>query len=343
MRYWFQLFVVTVSMMVLSSEISRAGEQSQVTRLIFDTDVGNDVDDVLALGVIHALQSRGECDLLAVTLTKDHELCAPFVDAVNTFYGRGEIPIGVVRGGVTPEEGRFLRLVRKQDQGRLRYPHDLLSGQDASEATTLLRQVLNKQPDGSVVIVQVGFSTNLAKLLASPADAYSPLPGRELVQQKVKLLSMVAGAFQPINGNERYLEFNVVKDIPSAQLIVREWPTPIVFSTYEIGDAIRYPAKSIQRDYRYVQHHPLPDAYWLYVPPPHNRPTWDLTSVLYAVYPERGFFSVSPPGRVTIDSDGFMQFDEETNGPHRHLIVDDNQIIRVQETLVQLATQPPTE
>jgi len=35
--------------------------------IIYDTDIGNDVDDALALGVIHALQSRGECELLAVT------------------------------------------------------------------------------------------------------------------------------------------------------------------------------------------------------------------------------------------------------------------------------------
>ena len=28
--------------------------------LIYDTDIGNDVDDALALGVIHALESRGE-------------------------------------------------------------------------------------------------------------------------------------------------------------------------------------------------------------------------------------------------------------------------------------------
>ena len=51
-------------------------------RLIFDTDIGNDVDDVLALGVIHALQSRGECQLLAVTVTKDDELAGQFVDCV---------------------------------------------------------------------------------------------------------------------------------------------------------------------------------------------------------------------------------------------------------------------
>lgn len=39
-------------------------------KLIFDTDVGNDIDDVLAISVIHVLQSRGECELLGVTITK---------------------------------------------------------------------------------------------------------------------------------------------------------------------------------------------------------------------------------------------------------------------------------
>ena len=314
-----------------------------VTPLIFDTDLGNDVDDALALGVIHALQNRGECELLAVTVTKDNELAAPFVDAINTFYGRGEIPIGVVRDGVTPEEGRFLSLVQNKDQGQFRYPHDLLSGQDAPQATSLLRHVLSSQPDHSVVIVQVGFSTNLARLLESPADDTSPLSGRKLVQRKVKLLSLVGGAFGPVKGNPRYLEFNIVKDLPSAQSLMQTWPTPIVFSGYELGDAIRYPAESIVRDYRYVQYHPLADAYWHYVPPPHNRPTWDLTSVLYAVYPQREFFTLSPPGRVTIEADGFTRFDQEANGPHRHLLVDDQQIIRVREALVQLASQPPTQ
>ncbi len=73
--------------------------------LIFDTDICGDCDDVLALGMIHALQSRGACRLLAVTISVDHELAAPFVDAVNTFYGRGNIPIGVVgKGGVDRKE-----------------------------------------------------------------------------------------------------------------------------------------------------------------------------------------------------------------------------------------------
>src|SRR5262245_40304943 len=75
-------------------------------KLIFDTDMGNDVDDALALAMIHALQSRGECELLAVTVSKSHPLAAAFVDCINRFYGRGDIPVGLVRGGVTPEIGK---------------------------------------------------------------------------------------------------------------------------------------------------------------------------------------------------------------------------------------------
>ena len=65
--------------------------------LIFDTDIGNDVDDVLALGMIHALQSRHDCRLLAVTVTKDHPLAGSFVDCVNTFYGRDDVALESMR------------------------------------------------------------------------------------------------------------------------------------------------------------------------------------------------------------------------------------------------------
>jgi hypothetical protein len=316
-------------------------ESAEPVRLILDTDLGNDVDDALAIGVIHALQSRGECELLAVTITKDHELSAPFVDVLNTFYGRGDIPIGVVRNGPTPEASKFTVLANQRDSGRLRYPHDLLSGANAPEATALLREVLSRQSDRSVVIVQVGFSVNLARLLASPEDQHSPLRGCDLVAKKVKLLSVMAGAFQPING-KKHLEYNVVQDIASARKLAKEWPTPIIYSGFEIGLGIPYPASSIERDFVYVAHHPLAEAYCLFMPPPHNRPTWDLTSVLQAVRPDRGYFGLSEPGRVVVTEEGATQFVKEAGGPHRYLTADHDQVMRVREVLVQLASQPPT-
>ena len=307
-------------------------------KIIFDTDVGNDVDDVLALSVLHALQSRGECELLAVTITKPDELAGPFVDAMNTFYGRPGISIGFTHAGLTNEPSRFLRLAETNDAGNLRYPHHLRRSSDAPAATALLRQVLSRQPDRSVVLVQVGYFSNLAALLDTPGDASSPLAGRELVQQKVKLLSVMAGAF---NAPRPSREFNVVQDLPASRRLAQSWPTPIVWSGHEIGIAVPYPAVSIERDFRYVPHHPAAEAYCLYNPPPHERPCWDLTSVLYAVRPDRGYFGLSAPGRVTVEEGGVTRFTAAPEGRDRLLTLTEVQPARVKEALVELASQPP--
>jgi hypothetical protein len=310
--------------------------------LIFDTDICGDCDDVLALGMIHALQSRGACRLLAVTVSVDNDLAAPFVDAVNTFYGRGDVPIGVVGKDGVADQSKYLGIVEQKDaEGRFRYPHRLLSGKNAPGATTVLRKTLAGQADQSVVVVQAGFSTNLARLLDSAPDETSPLSGTDLVARKVKLLSLMAGAFVPIDGNNSYLEYNVLRDVPSCQKLASHWPTLMTWSGFEIGLALPYPAISIERDYGYVVHHPVADAYVHHIPPPHNRPTWDLAAVLFAVLGDRGYFDVSPRGRVTIAADGSCRFHEDPSGRHNYLILQPEQKPRVLEALVQLSSQPP--
>jgi purine nucleosidase len=332
------LVAAMVCFMLSRTAPSQAGEP---VSLIFDTDICGDCDDVLALGMIHALESRGACKLLAVTISVDHELAAPFVDAVNTFYGRPHIPIGVVGKGGVVEKSRYLSLADEKDGDRFRFPHDLISGRSAPNATAVLRKTLAAQPDRSVVIAQVGFSTNLARLLDSPPDEHSGFTGQQLVEKKVKLLSLMAGAFQTIDGNRRYLEYNVIKDVASSRVLAERWPTAMVYSGFEIGIALPYPAVSIERDYGYVPHHPLAEAYIRYIPPPHNRPTWDLTSVLYAVSANRGYFDVSPSGKVTVESDGFTRFAVSPHGGHRYLVLKADQKPRVLEALVQLSSQPP--
>ena len=289
------------------------------------------------LGMIHALQSRGVCNLLAVTVTKDHDLAGPFVDAVNTFYGRPNIPVGVVRKGVTRDEGKFLGMIRDES----RYPHALKKSADAPNAVTVLRKVLAAQPDGSTVIVQVGFATNLARLLDSPADAASPLTGKQLATKKVKFVSAMFGAYKPDGGVNSHREYNVVEDLPASKKFTAEWPTPIVFSGFEVGLAVTYPAASIEKDFGYATNHPLAEAYRRYEPPPHERPCWDLTSVLYAVYPDRGYFGLSGTGRVTVEENGVTRFSAAAGGPHRFLTISKEQAIRCREAFANLASQPP--
>lgn len=299
------------------------------TSLIFDTDMGNDVDDALALGVIHALQSRGHCRLRAVTLTKRHPLGPRYVAMVNRFYGRGDIPIGMLPQSPGPEWPHFLTLAEREPEPRV------------EGAVALLRRMLASSDDSSVTIVQVGFSTNLAALLDTPGDAHSSLTGRELAARKVKMVSVMGGAFEPIQDDAHYREFNILHDVPAAQKFVEHWPTPIVFSGFEIGIAVPYPAQSILEDFAYVPHHPLSASYQAYKHTPHERPTWDLTSVLYAVMPDRDYFGLSQPGEVRFSDEGATSFKPEPEGRHRFLTLDTIQRVRVREALVQLTSQPP--
>jgi hypothetical protein len=327
------------------AETAQAAENPPTKRapvkIIFDTDMGNDVDDALALSVLHALQTRGHCELLAVTITKPDERAGPFVDVMNTFYGRPDIPIGFIRATPPQEPGRFLALAEMKDGDEYRYAHTLKRSSDAPAATRLLRTLLSREPNGSVVLVQVGYFSNLAALLESPGDDLSPSNGVELVRQKVRLLSVMAGSFKPVSGHERFREFNVVQDLPAARKVAADWPTPIVWSGFEIGISIPYPAVSIERDFAYVAHHPAAEAYCLFDPPPHERPTWDLTSALYAVLPDRGYFGLSEPGRVAVEEDGYTRFDPAADGRDRFLTLNEIQGARVKEALVQLASEPP--
>jgi inosine-uridine nucleoside N-ribohydrolase len=227
---------------VLLSLLLAAGAWAQTVPVIFDTDMGNDVDDALALAMLHAMESRGECRLIGVTLTKDNPWAAVYVDLVNTFYRRGHIPVGMVKGGVTPESTKMIQAPseRLRADGTPVYPRRLANGAEAVEAVALLRRLLAAEKDGSVVIVQVGFSTNLARLLDAPGDV-------ELVRRKVKLLSVMAGNFvQP------KAEFNVQKDTASARKLFERWPGEMVVSGFEIGEAMKFPAARIERDFAWA-------------------------------------------------------------------------------------------
>lgn len=285
------------------------------TPIIFDTDIGNDIDDVLALAMLHTYVQRGRVQLLAVTISKDNQWAAPFVDIVDTFYGHGGVPIGVVRDGATLADGPYLTgIVSSTDADGNTYPHDLRSGVDAEAAVAVQRRALASQPDGAVVFVVVGFSTNLARLLDSPPDEYSPLPGGELVARKCRLLSIMAGSFD--GGDHR--EYNIRNDIASARQVFAQWPTPIVASGFEIGAGILYPGSSIEGDFLAFPRHPVVEAYELYDEMPYDRPTWDLTSVLQAVEPEGGYFTLSDPGRIEVADDAQTSW-TAGNGEHRYI------------------------
>ncbi len=328
---------VVLGFLSVSSVPTNAAEP---VKLIYDTDMGNDIDDVFALAMINNLEKRGEIDFLAMTITKDNKYAAPYCQMIDVFYGNPDVPIGIVKGsGVETFDGKYTKqsLEAKDENGNLLFPFYNYKEDKTEymEATALLRKTLAAQEDGSVVIAQVGFSTNLARLLDSPADDYSPLTGRELAAKKVKYVVAMAGNFR-----KHQLEYNVMKDVPAAQKFFAEWPTPIYASGFEVGERIFITGDMVKNDYEYVKYHPLKEAFKYYRGTlDANQCTWDLTTILFAARQDQGFFTLSEPGKITVDAEGYTSFAASADGNARFFIVDDGQCARVQEAFKQLCSE----
>src|ERR1700691_1623975 len=245
-----KIFLAALLTLALAAQASAATP----LHVIFDTDMGNDVDDALALAMLHAFASRGEVQLLAVTVSKDNPWAAEYVRLVDEYYGRGAIPVGIVHDGKTPEDGLYVRQVCELHG---RHPNKAI----VPDAVQLLRKTLAGENDGAVTLIQVGFSTNLARLMESASDRYSDLSGMELVKRKVRLLTVMAGNFA-----EAKPEYNVMTDIPAATKLFAAWPTDIYISGFEVGAAILYPAASIENDF--PKDNPVAEAYSLYAKMP---------------------------------------------------------------------------
>ncbi|QJW98932.1 Ig-like domain-containing protein [Frigoriglobus tundricola] len=281
-------------------------------RVILDTDIGPDCDDVGAVCVLHALADRGEAHILGMMCCTSCEWGAPCLDALNAYFGRTDIPVGTLKERGFLADAGYNRVLAET------YPHRIKNGKDAPDAVGLYRQLLAGQPDGSVVIVAVGPLKTLSKLLDSPADKTSSLNGAELVAKKVKLLSCMGGWYPKATG-ERGPEFNFQKDVAAAKVVTERWPTPVVFSGAEIGSGIMTGRRVATDEPEY---HPLTLAFavWPDAGFGRDRASWDETAVLYGVRGPGKYWSLSKNGYNRIGEKGTNTFTEDRDRTHRYLV-----------------------
>ena len=270
-----------------------------VPLVILDTDIGSSTDDLLSLVMLYRYADEGLCKLLGVVVDRNGEDYAALADLMNTYYGYGNVPIGMERDddGAPRVFIDYKGLCQhKTDKGELMFKRTVSDYAALPDGWQLYRQLLAGQPDHSVSICSTGFVSSLAQLLHSEPDDLSPLSGVELVRQKVKCLYLMAGVFATSDEPD----YNFRQDSVSAHQFFESWPgdVPMVFSPMEVGNEIEYEPELVISDIDWTDIHPIKQVYMNY-----NCNTgqkmWDPMVVINAVEGD-ALFTLSEPGIVTL-------------------------------------------
>lgn len=286
--------------------------------ILLDTDIGPDCDDVAAIALLNLYADAGYCKILGIGHCTSNPYGAGTIDAICRYYGRPDVQIGTYSGK------DFLT-----DQKCMIYNRDLTMNlpnryreSQPEDAVEMYRRILSAQPDSSVDFIAIGPLNNLSDLLNSKADKYSPLSGIELVKQKVTRLVTMAGIFRcssdelcrksrEITGLEieDTKEYNVVCDVPAAQNVAENWPTPKEYLGFEAG--LLETCGPLQQHPN--PNHPIKMAYKLYTEDG-NRYSWDPLTVEYAIVPNCQHYKKSVPGTVRFDNLGRTIWAANENG-----------------------------
>lgn len=273
----FALYVCPACRSGEQNEVSTAGadtgivSQVHATPVIYETDLTLDVDDVGALAVLHGLQTEGHVNLLGVCYNEVHPMAPGAIDAINTFYHRGTIPIGIYRKElVEPDPSDYFSKELDFDVDNMVHdPFDNI----VADAVAVYKHLLKNQDDNSVVIISVGFLNNLHDLIKDPE-------GFELVRNKVKLLAVMGGLH---NDGFNFVRHELVNQ---TQYVIENWPGTLV-TTHVGGDMITGETLTSSTP----TNNPVRRAYELewHQGPNIGRSSWDGVTTLYAVFGNRYF------------------------------------------------------
>jgi len=234
---------------------------------------------------------------------------------INTYYGRPNIPIGNVKTKGVYRNSKYAKILSE------RYPQQIGLGEDAENATQLYRKILSQQPDNSVVMVTVGYLTNLSKLLDSTPDEFSSLNGIELIKKKVKHYVCMGGRYPSEQNPGKFGNF---KPDPEARVhVANQWPTKIIFTTGGVfSNAI--PTDKILFTDKAEPGNPISEGYRMFLES-WNR-NWhhsaDLIAVYVAVKGHQPYFKEIQQGHFHIFEDGTHVWRTSPNKENHHIVPD---------------------
>lgn len=295
-----------------------------VPLVILDADFGSSTDDLFAAEFLYYYQDKGMSRLIGVIADRMGEQNAAIVDIMNTYYGYGNIPIGLERNGIQNSDVYidYTSLAEIKDSiGKPMFERTVNDYSKLPDGWKLYRKLLSESPDHSVSIVITGFITAVAQLLESEGDEYSSLTGQELVKKKVKAAYIMGGKFDEENPRPGY---NFRFDPDAARTFYKLWPTEIKmhFSPSSIGNNLFYPTDSVLKDISWTNRHPIKQIFMNF-DCGIGQKMWDVLPVIQAVEGDQRF-KLSKWGNVTFTENNLMPFTESENGFCRYQIKGDD-------------------
>lgn len=304
-RVYFAIFIALIFSFKTEGSL-KFNQPESPKKVIIDTDLDSDVDDVGALAMLYNLHHAGEIELLGIIVTSDDPFAPVCAAALNTFYGMAELPVGFLKNqSELKHHSRYTKQIAEE------FPSEMHSWEDADDAVRLYRKLLAGNPDESVFIVTVGHLSSLQGLLQSEPDVLSDLNGKQLVNRKVKQWICMGGQFP--QGKEA----NFYRPDPASTVYcVNNWEKEVIFCGWEIGNPVITGGNWLKE--KLTPDHPVYRGYELY-----NgfagRQSWDQIAVLQLLPQASHFFSFVK-GNCIVAPDGSNTWENDEKGKHLYTI-----------------------
>ena len=294
--------------------------------MILGADFGSSTDDLFTLMMLNHYIDEGLVDLKGVVVNRRGDKNMAVVDIFNTYYGHPDIPIGIESDA--PKNPKafipYNEMCTLMDKdGKPLFARTQTDPKACMEAYKLYRKILSEAENNSIVLIEIGFSSTLGKLIKSGADEYSSLSGQDLICQKVKAVYMQGGRFEPTDNKCGY---NLRQDSKASKAFFDMLPknVDIYLSPSIVGDQMNYSSEEVIEDLANVEINPIKVAYEKYKCDTGQR-MWDSNCLIHAVLGNDAY-KLSPRGWVTFVEDGdksLMLFKEDKNGNARYQVVED--------------------
>ncbi|XQP55297.1 MAG: nucleoside hydrolase [Mycoplasmoidaceae bacterium] len=293
--------VVVVPSVVAANE-NKPVEYKKI-KVIVDTDVGNDCDDIGALTILGNAYKKDLVDVKAVTVCNQYLPAFHATDIMLEAYGI-DCPMGQADNPQTVHTdwgGDYSKAI--DDIWEARSERDTTR---INSATRILRKTLAENTGDKIRLITLGMLNNIANLIESPADDISNKTGRQLFEENVSEMVLMGGRFD----NETYAEFNITEALASAKDVINTTHVPKIFSGWEIGSPVftgkvfyAHPDSPQAVAYNTYNHGNL-------------RESWDPLTMYVAI---NGAWDYSSLGNVTVQGEGYTIFRKSASGICRYI------------------------